>query len=392
LFDNLYGKKFITPEQESRIIQNLEVMFSTASDTKPTEDGVYQNLDPWAAEAAADRLARHYRRLKDEGKVKRVIKLYGAAFEHLASQANPMMAMAWLQPVVEKFAQEGLKAEAERIQLLSSEKGKHIDSDLKQVSINVEIKQQDIDNLIEHLLGSGNLQTSLGYIGAYFVPKTNEVKQLLDKLKTDTPLMSTIPIAVIETDGHTRAQIGSMEDDPDGRLHHQLAQTMRFYQPFLAHTLDKLKERYHPTVEDILNLLCLSPLFAQGRQGLLREGLIAYEDGDFVKAIHVLVPQIEHTLRSFLGYLGIPTLRVVPKHPGIQDAKGMNEILSDKRMREVLTEDLWRYLSVLYIDKRGLNLRNDLAHGLVPTEAFNRHIADRVFHSILALSLMRTAE
>jgi Domain of unknown function (DUF4209) len=72
------------------------------------------------------------------------------------------------------------------------------------------------------------------------------------------------------------------------------------------------------------------------------------------------------------------------------DAKSMNDILSDERMRDVLTENLWRYLTVLYIEKQGgLNLRNDLAHGLLPPRAFNRQIADRVFHSLLALSLIR---
>ncbi len=130
-----------------------------------------------------------------------------------------------------------------------------------------------------------------------------------------------------------------------------------------------MRERYAPTLDDILDFLCLSPLFAQSRDGLLRDGLLAYEQEDFVKAVHVLVPQIEHILRTFLGAMGIPTLRTVRNHPGIQDAKSMNEVLGDERMREVLTENLWRYLAVFYIDKRGLNLRNDLAHGLVPRAA-----------------------
>ena len=100
--------------------------------------------------------------------------------------------------------------------------------------------------------------------------------------------------------------------------------------------------------------------------------------------------QIEHILRSFLSMLGVPTLKTVRNHPGIMDAKSMNDILNDERMRQVLSENLWRYLSVLYIDKKGgLNLRNDLAHGLLPPHAFNRQVADRVFHSLLALSLIR---
>jgi len=102
------------------------------------------------------------------------------------------------------------------------------------------------------------------------------------------------------------------------------------------------------------------------------------------------VPQIEHILRTFLGVLGVPTLKTVRNHPGIMDAKSMNDILGDERLREVLTESFWRYLTVLYIEKKGgLNLRNDLAHGLLPPDAFNRQIADRVFHSLLALSLIR---
>ena len=108
-----------------------------------------------------------------------------------------------------------------------------------------------------------------------------------------------------------------------------------------------------------------------------------------MKAIHVLVPQVEHILRNFLGSLGIPTLKTVRNHPGIMDAKSMNEVLGDERMREVLTENLWRYLSVVYIDKRGVNLRNDLAHGLLSSAIFNKGVADRVFHTLLALSLMR---
>jgi hypothetical protein len=71
------------------------------------------------------------------------------------------------------------------------------------------------------------------------------------------------------------------------------------------------------------------------------------------------------------------------------DCKSMNEILRDEVMRSALTEDLWRYFEVVYVDKRGLNLRNDVAHGLLASNVFNRQVADRVFHTLLALSLMR---
>ena len=211
----------------------------------------------------------------------------------------------------------------------------------------------------------------------------------MEKIQKDAPFLRIIGVNIIEKDGHTSARIGSMEEDPDGRLHRQLADNMAYYQPFLVLTLEKLRGRYAPTVENIAEFLCESPLFAVTDRTLLEIGLDAYQKEDWVKAIHVFVPQIEHILRNFLALLGLPTVKTVRNHPGLMDAKSMNDILNDARVREVLKENLWRYLTVLYIDKIGLNLRNDLAHGLLGPDAFNLNTADRVFHSLLALSLVR---
>lgn len=146
---------------------------------------------------------------------------------------------------------------------------------------------------------------------------------------------------------------------------------------------------FKPSVDDILAVLYHSPLFLDSRRGILRDGLFAYLSRDHLKSVHVLVPQLEEMLRTLLVLMGIPPQRGVPRYLGITDVKNMNDALSDQRVQEVLTENVWMYLTVLFIDRRGINLRNDLAHGLVPVEGFNQHIADRVFHSLLVLSLMR---
>ncbi|PYV69639.1 MAG: hypothetical protein DMG96_33480 [Acidobacteria bacterium] len=386
-FDALYGRKdLLSAEQEAKIISDLEAMLARTSSVKDRPE----DFDPHGAQAAAERLAQHYKRQNDKANVERVIKAYGGAFERISKEAAPMLAMAWLQPVIERYEQEGLKQDAERLQLMHADKGKNIASDLKEVSATVEIKKEEIDKEIERLIGSGDLTTALLNVTRCFIPKVDHARKFLEQMRTEAPLLSIFQVGIIEKDGHTSATIGSLDDDPDGRLHRQLGQTIGFYQPFLALTLERLRTQYKLSVDDILKFLYESPLFVDSGKSLLREGLEAYEKEDFVKAMHVLVPQIEHILRNFLGMLGVPTLKTVRNHPGIMDAKSMNDILSDERMRDMLSENLWRYLTVLYIEKKGgLNLRNDLAHGLLPPDAFNRQIADRVFHSLLALSLIR---
>ena len=38
----------------------------------------------------------------------------------------------------------------------------------------------------------------------------------------------------------------------------------------------------------------------------------------------------------------------------------MGNALEDETLRNVLPENVWRYLTVLYVERRGINLRNDL--------------------------------
>lgn len=384
-FDHLYGQKgLLTEDQENRIISDLEAMLDRTSTV-----GEPNYFDPFGAQAAAERLAEHYRKRNDRANLTRVITTYASAFKKMSVDASPMLAMAWLQPVIERLEQEGLTEEAERMQVISAQKGQHIENDLKHYSVEVPISRDDFEKLAEQLTISNDLSATLHAIASYFLPKTEAAKNLVQELKTVAPLMSLIPITIVDSAGRPKAKVGPVDDAGDGRLYHQLAQTISFYQPFLSYVLDKVAKTFQPSIDDYVSTLYASPVFLENRRPLLNEGLEAYNKGDFVKAIHVLVPQIEEALRTLLTLIGIPAYKNVSRHPGVTDAKGMNDILSDNRVQDVLTEDLWRYLTVLYIDRRGLNLRNDLAHGLIAVDAFNQSTADRVFHSLLTLSLIR---
>ncbi len=387
-FDVLYDQwDLLTSGQQLKLISDLEEMLRATS--RKTE---HDDFDPFGAQAAAERLHRHYKRGDDKLNAIRVIKTYGAAFQRLAEEASSMLATAWLQPIIERYEQEGLKEDAEELLLMLAEKGKTLSSEMKRVSVETTVSREDLNALVDRLIGGGDLNTSLANVANYFIPKVQQAKQFLEKMKTDAPLISMIPIVMVASDGHPSAKIGSLDEDADGRLHSHLGQIIGIEQPFLVHALAGIKERYAPTARQILEFLRLSPVYSRQDSTLVEEGLIAYSNEDFVKAIHVIVPQLEDALRNFLGSLEIPTLKSVRNHPGIMDAKSMNDVLGDSRLRQILTEDLWRYLTVVYVDKRGLNLRNDIAHGLVRRAAFNRSTADRVFHTLLALSLLRAAD
>ena len=193
LFDTLYPKRdLLTPEQQHRIIEKLEVMLKTTSDRS-----VPGNFDPFGAEAAAERLAQHYEKQQKRDEVQRVIRTYRQAFEQISKDASPMLATAWLQPVIERFQQVGLRADAERVQNLSAEKAENIADDMKQIAVRVELKKEEFEGAINSLT-DGDLNSSLLRIAGYFIPKVDDAKAFLERARQETPLLSMIPVVRME--------------------------------------------------------------------------------------------------------------------------------------------------------------------------------------------------
>jgi lysyl-tRNA synthetase, class I len=126
------------------------------------------------------------------------------------------------------------------------------------------------------------------------------------------------------------------------------------------HALDKLRERYTLTAEQLADILFASPLFADERRTLIFEGISAYYNGDHVKAVHLLGPQIEHAMRMLLVFLGIPASKPARAIVGTMQVKNLGDILWEPRIVEFVPEDLRLYLTAFLVDPRGHNLRNRL--------------------------------
>lgn len=93
----------------------------------------------------------------------------------------------------------------------------------------------------------------------------------------------------------------------------------------------------------------------------LLEGVGAWFAHDHMKAIHVLVPQVECALRTIAGKLGEPVTRKHPIMPDLEIAIGMGEIFGNKAVTNIFGADLTLYFKLIYSDPRGLNLRNSIS-------------------------------
>jgi Domain of unknown function (DUF4209) len=382
LFDNLYDvkKANLSEAEQQSIVDGLEHVLEATTNRTAKE-----TFDPFIAQEAAERLERHYRRICQQADVHRVARAYGQAFENAAKDANPLLAVAWLQPVFEKYHDLGLKDDASRIHSVLESRGPDAQTGMRRVAIPVQINMEDVEKYAEALTG-GDERQALRQIGMRFIPQVDEVHAMNEQMMARAPLSTLIPIRRFEA-GHVAAIVGSQDEDPDGRLINQIANRIGFEVPWLAVAFDKAKTRYGLEPEQLVGVLMESPLFGEEQRAVLVEGISAWLIGDHVKAIHVLVPQVERAIRRLAGLIGI-AITGRGRTKGTMQIRGLGELLNDDLFARLVDNNLRKYLLAFLVDQRGINLRNRVAHGLLEHPQMGQGLSDRLLQVLLALGCL----
>jgi hypothetical protein len=123
-------------------------------------------------------------------------------------------------------------------------------------------------------------------------------------------------------------------------------------------------------LRDLLPLTINTIFVPPGREYLFANGLLAGFAGEWDVAAHLLVPQIENSLRYTLEQNGVITSGF--DKDGIQDEFDLNKMLTAHRqhIERIFGVDRAFDLRGLLVERTGDNLRNDIAHGLVDTSGF----------------------
>ncbi len=385
-FDFLWGKKNVplTDAQKTKIIKDLEGRLDRVSDTSGNN-----SLEPWAAEAAAVRLAKHYRSEGRSEEVKRVLLKYGAAFEKIAEPAAAMLAQAWLEKVYQVYRDFGLKEDAERLLRRIRELGPKALGDLKPISVEMKITNEEMAGYVKEMT-EGDLETVLGKVARRYLPRRDQIETQIKDLAATAPLSFLFQAQLIDHKGRPTATVGSLEHDLEGRVIMQMAQDIQFVAVFLRQVMIALVNKFAITHEVLTEYVCRTPLFDEDSRAILGRGIKAYLEGDSLVAIHVLMPQIENAIRTLVENTGGTVLK--PNQFGGMDTKTFNELLRHEKLSAVFGDDVPLYLRVLFTDRRGVNLRNRVFHGIAPASTFNLTFADMVVHSLLILAQVRKKE
>ena len=373
------------PELVLKLVSDLEARLGRLA--HPTERGALP--DGFAVEAAALRLARHYRATGDQAGMRRAVRTFGEAFGTAATNASPMLAMAWLERVLDTYRSFGLHEDAEAEEIRLRELGPGAVKEMNPVETSIEIPAEEVEQFLDEMT-AGTLEEVLVRIACQFIPDKGAVTEQVHRLAKVAPLGAIIPQKLMDREGRVIAKIGSLQDDLDGRVVRQTSQQMQIEFPWLHAAIDRMRERLSLIQSDLRAHLMKSPVFDGSKAPILERGLAAYLDGEAIVAAPILIPQVEEALRNLLRLSGGSTHK--PHRLGGLMLKTLDDLLREEAVVKSLGENVVHYFRVLFTDQRGWNIRNDVCHGITPLAAFSPQMTDRIFHSLLVLALLRKQE
>ena len=131
-----------------------------------------------------------------------------------------------------------------------------------------------------------------------------------------------------------------------------------------------LKE-HNVTLGDLDEISRHNPFVPEGRERFFSEGLLAGFTGNYVVATHLLIPQLENSIRCVLNAHGVTTSGLDDQ--GVQEEYDLNKLVHLPKFKIIFSENLGFDLRGLLVERAGSNLRNRFAHGLMNYDEFSTY-------------------
>lgn len=381
LFEAIYDNKGVAGPEKMAIIAYLESVLTATTDQSSTK------FDHATAEIVADLLATHFRRAHNKADEERVIRAAGLATEYAASKSSSLFAMTWLQKLLERYRSFGMNSDADRVQIEARRRGMDSGEEMKKKAYTFTIPEETMAAYRNWLIEPQEPRGLLLRWALNNVPDVKDARETLKKSLTATPLLARIGVTAINA-GQFVSRAGSVEDDLEGRVAVHLRQLIEMRFNLFVGGWQHIQKNKPLSADDILGALSVSPIFSKEGLELIGEGLKRIVADDHLGATHILLPQVECALRNLLGLLNRPTNKAVRGESGVMQERNMNEALGDPALQSMLPENIQRHLQIVFASRLGFNLRNVVAHGLLPAWQFSILTSLLSLQGLLIMSLV----
>jgi hypothetical protein len=222
-------------------------------------------------------------------------------------------------------------------------------------------------------------------------PRVQSLRENVERMAAKAPLQFWISVNMINQKGRVVGRRDSMfsgsPEETEAATIAEMHRWARYEQDALAIVVNSARMQilleHNPDIRDFIELTSNNPFVPPGREWIFARGYLAGIRGDFLEALHLLVPQVENSLRYLLDCQGIVTSSLSSE--GIQEDYDLNVLLEMQELRQLLGGDLLFDLQGTLVSRFGSNFRNLMAHGLLEQYDFYSYSAIYIWWLLLRI-------
>jgi hypothetical protein len=209
------------------------------------------------------------------------------------------------------------------------------------------------------------------------------LREQVEVFLADTSFHMLFSLSMTDHEGHHTANSPSLlnagEDDKELVLRARICMEATRHQKLVAAAiiepmLHQISLDHYIQMNDLAFLVRHNGFIPFDRAFIYLKGLHAGFQGDYLVASHLLIPQIESSLRYVLNQHGLITSSLNIQ-TGIQENFTLDTVLGMPELEGILGTDMVFDLQCLLVRRFGSNLRNRLSHGLMHSREFSSEIA-----------------
>lgn len=259
--------------------------------------------------------------------------------------------------------------------------------------IPIEVPADELERMLDSLLSAGTLEACLDRVvrDGSLLPNLAIAAQVTNEAADQTALLSLLPIRTVRNDmtvsvSQTEQERHSHDVDRNLLLWIQVNSSI-----VLTNLFSRLQQQKGLDNQSLTDYLANTGLFDEDNLALIQAGLERHFSGDYVSAVHILVPQFEDSIRTLFQRGGKGVIRPRRGQSG-WEVETFGGFLDQDIVKNTLPVELRTYIQLVMTEQAGWNLRNRIAHGLIRPQDCNLVTSVTVLHLFLLLTLFRLVE
>ncbi|WP_410567041.1 DUF4209 domain-containing protein [Acinetobacter sp. H1(2024)] len=366
----------LTEPQKQKIVKDMEDKFDYFSKIV--------GLPSYLLLYTLEPLTSYYRSIKDNEKIKSTFDVYSEKVKKHIESVRPIVASHELLELYKLLTKNHLHSEAEKVLVLLNKNGKNVINEISIVETQHKISHETMEEMFKINTEGEFEEVFLKLIRSYVISKNSLIKNIDQKYEQFPLFQVCTSQTIIDENGRIKQKINANNDGSESILIKEMSEIIISNSSFFNLFLREIINKNNKSSKKLVDLIYKSPFFKVENREIIYKGVEAFINEDHLVCVHLLIPQIEVAFKKIIE---LQSGNILQKNnlDGV-NFQTLDSLVKNDLVKNIFDDETIFYIRTVLSDPRGLNIRNDVCHGIVNADRFDFSYSLLVMHIVFLLA------